>query len=112
MHSKDMVKKAEHVDKKFDVGNIQTQLRFDGGDEAVLEIFQGAIIRWSCYPQRVLVPQVAETFPPSALVIAGPSTESRGRNAESGVGLNRCPQHFPSSLAICAPTCAAEELRA
>ena len=41
MLSQRVIEEAEHAGRQCGVGSIQPQLRFDDGDEALLEIFQG-----------------------------------------------------------------------
>lgn len=73
----------------------------------MFEVCKGDIVELSCYSQSVLVPGVAEPLMPSTLVIVGPPSDSRGRNAEPRVGLNCRLQCFPCPMAGCAPTYAA-----
>ena len=56
--------------KPLGVGSNQSRLHFDHGGEALFEILKGNI-EWTCYPQRVLVPGVAEPMKPPMLVIVG-----------------------------------------
>ena len=47
----------------------------------------------------MLIPGVAAPFSPATLIVVGPPAESRGRNAESKLGLNCRLQCFPCPMA-------------
>ena len=87
MLSQGVIEEAEHVGKPLGVGSNQSRLHFDHGGEALFEILKGNI-EWTCYPQRVLVPGVAEPMKPPILAIAGYPPESHCRSTQHRVGLN------------------------
>lgn len=76
MHFKSVVKEAEHVGNKLGSGSSHARLHSDEGDETLFEVFREDIVERSCYHQSVLIPRVAELFPPPPLVLIGPSSES------------------------------------
>ena len=88
MLSQGVIEEAEHVGKQLGMGSGQPWLHFDHGDEALFEILQGNTINWASYPQRILVPGVAEPLKPPLLAFIESPPESHCRNAEPRVGLN------------------------
>ena len=70
------------------MGSGQPWPHFDHGNEVLFEILKGNIVNWASYPQRILVPGVAEPIKPSLLAFIGSPLESYCRSAEPRVGLN------------------------
>ena len=74
--------------KQLGMGSNQSRLHFDHGDEALLEIIKGNFVERACYPQRILVPGVAQPMKSSVLAIVGYPPESHCRSVQPRVGLN------------------------
>ena len=88
MLSRSVIEEAEHLGKQLGMGSGQPCLRLDHGAESLFEILKGNIVNWASYPQRILVPGVAESMKPPLLAFIGSPPESHCRNAEPRVDLN------------------------
>ena len=63
------------------MSSSQLRLHFDNSDEALLEVLKEDIITWSCNPQCVLVPGIAEAIAVPYLAIVRSPSQSRCRHA-------------------------------
>ena len=88
MLSRSVIEEAEHLGKQLGMGSGQPCLRLDHGAESLFEILKGNIVNWGSYPQRILVPGVAEPMKPPILAIVGYPPESHCRNAQPRFGLD------------------------